>query len=139
MKSRGVVIFGSVLAALQFLAAATALADIIGKTPFAIFVIAVGAVQVGWAFFQQNTVTPAADVGAYLNAQGRMVAGSAAGVTTGKEVEVVKTEPPASEGNSDVLRQYRQDEQGVMSPLYSIIVVAVVVVVIVLLLRFFLM
>lgn len=88
MKSRGIVIFGSILAALQFLAGAAALADIIGKTPFALFVIGVGAVQVGWATYQQGVVVPTQDVAAYMNSSGNVVAGPAAGATNGTPVVV---------------------------------------------------
>lgn len=87
-KSRGVAIFGSVLAALQFLAAASALADVIGKQTFGLFVIAVGALQVGWAFYQQEQVVPVIDVAAYQNSKGMVVAGPAAGATNGTHVVV---------------------------------------------------
>lgn len=88
MKSRPVVIFGSVLAALQFLASAAALGDMLGKDKFAMFVIGVGAVQVGWAAYQQSTVVPVADVAAYTDKMGTVVAGPAAQPTNGTPVTV---------------------------------------------------
>jgi hypothetical protein len=97
-KSRPVLLGNSILAALQVLASAAALGDVIGKTPFALFSIVVGAVAVGWNVYVQGIVTPQADVAAYVNSAGEVVAGPAAGVTNGKTVDVVKTEPPASEG-----------------------------------------
>lgn len=87
-KSRGVLIFGSVLAALQFLAASAALGDLIGKTAFAILVIGTGAIQVGWATYQQSLVVPQEDVAAYQNGAGVVVAGPAAGATNGTPVTV---------------------------------------------------
>lgn len=87
-KSRGVAIFGSVLAALQFLAAASALADVIGKTTFGLFVIGVGAVQVGWSFYQEQQVVPLENVAAYENKMGVVVAGPAGGPTNGTPVAV---------------------------------------------------
>lgn len=99
-KSRPVLIVFSILAALQVLSGASALADIIGKDTFALFALVVAAVQVGMTFYVQNQVVPVLDVGAYTNNAGHLVAGPAAGVTNGKEVEVVKTEAPASEGGN---------------------------------------
>lgn len=108
-KSRAVLIFGSVLAALQFLAASAALADIIGKEVFAIFVIAVGAIQVGWATYQQQQVVPLRDAAAFVNTQGQVVAGPASGVTDGKAVDVVPTGEPPLRGGGTV-----RDERGQM-------------------------
>jgi hypothetical protein len=130
-KSRGVVIFGSVLAALQFLAAATALTDIIGKTTFGLFVIAVGAVQVGWAAFQQSQVVPFADTGAFINSQGQLVAGPASGVTNGKTVEVIKTEYPASEGEMILGSHRAPNEYGHVSIERALVVAACIVVIVV--------
>lgn len=87
-KTRGVAIFGSLLAALAFLAASAALGDLIGKTAFAVIVIANGAIQVAWAFYQQAQVVPQEDVAAYQNAAGQVVAGPAAGATNGVPVSV---------------------------------------------------
>lgn len=98
MKSRPLLIGNSVLASLQVLTGAAALGDIIGTTAFALFVIAVAAAQVGFNTYVQGIVVPTQDVGAYTNGDGDMVAGPASGVTNGKGVEVIKTEPPASEG-----------------------------------------
>lgn len=132
-KTNGVVIFGSILAALQFLAAASALSDIIGKQTFGIFVIAVGAVQVGWAAYQQQQVVPVSDTAAYVNSRGEVVAGPAAGVTTGKQVEVVKTEVPASEGEIHVDPSHRAqpNQFGHGSVEHMLIVAAAVIVIVV--------
>jgi hypothetical protein len=97
-KSRPVVIVFSILAGLQVLTGAAAISDVIGDQLFGMFAILVAAVQVGKTFYVQNSVVPVGDVGAYTNDAGDLVAGPASGVTNGKGVEVVKTEPPASEG-----------------------------------------
>lgn len=97
-KSRPVLLGNSILASLQVLSGAAVLGDVLGPTVFALFVIAVAAVQVGFNTYVQGLVTPQADVAAYVNEKGEVVAGPAAGVTNGKTVDVVKTEPPASEG-----------------------------------------
>ena len=97
-KSRPVLITFSILAGLQVLSGGAALGDVIGTTAFALFVLVVAAVQVGMTFYVQNQVVPVPDIGAYVNSEGQLVAGPAAGVTNGKTVDVVKTEPPASEG-----------------------------------------
>lgn len=97
-KSRPVVIVFSILAGMQILSNAGGLSDIVGSKIFFMFGLLVASIQVGMTFYVQNSVVPQEDVGAYTNAEGKMVAGQASGVTNGKEVEVVKTEPPASEG-----------------------------------------
>lgn len=97
-KSRPVLITFSILAGLQVLTGAAALGDVIGDQAFGLFAIVVAAVQVGMTFYVQNQVVPVGDVAAYQNAAGDVVAGPAGGVTNGKTVDVVKTEPPASEG-----------------------------------------
>lgn len=97
-KSRPVVIIFSILAGLQILSNAGGLSDIVGAKIFFLFGLMVAAVQVGMTFYVQNTVVPQEDVGSYVNQEGKLVAGPASGVTNGKEVEVIKTEPPASEG-----------------------------------------
>lgn len=97
-KSRPVLITFSILAGLQVLAGGAALSDIVGEDVFGLFVLAVAAVQVGMTFYVQNQVVPVDDVAAYSNKEGNVVAGPAAGVTNGKSVDVVKTEPPPSEG-----------------------------------------
>lgn len=111
-KSRPVLIVFSILAALQVLAGATALSDIIGKDTFALFALLVAAVQVGMTFYVQNQVVPTQDVGAYTNTAGQLVAGPAAGVTNGKEVEVVKTEAPASEGGVPGAQNHYYGDRG---------------------------
>ena len=127
MKSHGVLIFGSILAALQFLAGAAALGDLVGDQVFGLFVIVVGAVQVGWAAYQQQQVVPYQDTAAFVNKDGHVVAGPAAGVTNGKSVEVVKTEFPASEGDPGMVGRHH-NEYGRIDPLYAALIVFVVVV-----------
>ncbi len=90
MKSRPVLITFSILAALQVIAGGAALQDVIGKTAFGLFVLAVAAVQVGMTFYVQNSVVPAQDTVAYVNQDGIAVAGPAAGLTNGTAVDVVK-------------------------------------------------
>lgn len=129
MKNRGVVIFGSVLAGLQFLAGAAALGDIVGKTTFALFVIVVGAVQVGWAAYQQGVVVPQGDVAAYRNASGQVVAGPAAGATDGTPVMV----EPGTVLEANNMRGFsHRDERGAVDT-RTIAVIALVLVVIVVL------
>jgi hypothetical protein len=135
MKSRPVLIVFSILAALQVLSGASALADIIGKDTFALFALLVAAVQVGMTFYVQNQVVPTVDIGAYINSDGQLVAGPAAGVTNGKTVDVIKTEPPASEGaggyTSTVVPPSEQGE----SPVVLAVALVALVIVIVLLVR----
>lgn len=88
MKSRPVLIGNSVLAGLQVLAGAAALSDAIGDTTFGLFAIGVAAVQVGFNTYVQGVVTPTADVAAYQNTDGLVVAGPAAGPTNGTPVTV---------------------------------------------------
>lgn len=88
MKSRPILIGNSVLAGLQVLAGAAALSDAIGATAFGLFAIGVAAVQVGFNTYVQGTVVPVADVAAYANNDGEVVAGPAAGATNGTPVTV---------------------------------------------------
>lgn len=94
MKSRPVLIGNSVLAGLQVLTGAAVLSEVFGPTIFAMFVIVIAAVQVGFNTYVQGIVVPTQDVGAYTNNAGTMVSGPASGVTNGKEVEVVQTAQP---------------------------------------------
>lgn len=137
-KSQGVLIFGSILAALQFLAAASALGEVIGKETFAIFVIGVGAVQVGWAAYQQQQVVPLGDTAAFVDKSNRLVAGPASGVANGQEVAVSPAIDPGkiraenlSGGTitSDKLR----NEKGNMHPTTVLMWALVVLVVLVIL------
>lgn len=99
-KSRPVVITFSILAGLQVLTGAAALGDVIGDKAFGMAALVVAAIQVGMTFYVQNAVVPVSEVAAYQSSQGEVVAGPASGVTNGKTVDVVKTEPPASEGEA---------------------------------------
>lgn len=88
-KSRPVLIIFSILAALQVLSGASALADLVGKEAFGIFVLVVAAIQVGMTFYVQNQVTPVNDVAAYVDEDGNVVAGPASPPVNGTVVDVV--------------------------------------------------
>lgn len=88
MKSRPVVITFSILAALQVFTSAAALNDILGKNAAAFVVLAVSAVQVGMTFYVQSSVVPGEDSAAYVNSDGIVVAGPAAGLMRGTPVTV---------------------------------------------------
>jgi hypothetical protein len=60
-RPRPVILFSSVLAALQILSAGAALSDVIGFTAAAFFTLCVAAAQGGIGFYVQNVVTPVAD------------------------------------------------------------------------------
>jgi hypothetical protein len=123
-KSRGVVIFGSILAALQFLAAASALSDMIGKETFGIFVIAVGAIQIGWSFYQEEQVIPYQDAAAYVDRSGQVVAGPAGGVTNGKLVDVTESHPvPGQYRDPAQPSPQHYDERGNIDPLTALVVI----------------
>lgn len=93
-KSRPVLITFSILAGLQILNGGAALEDVIGAQAFGLFALAVAAVQVGMTFYVQNQTIPSEDAAAYINKEGQVVAGPAAGITTGESVQVVKTVTP---------------------------------------------
>lgn len=88
-KSRPVLITFSVLAGLQILTAGTVLAEVIGAQTAGLVVLAVAAVQAGMSFYVQGQVVPYTDTAAYIDAEGRTVAGPAAPVGTG-QVQVVR-------------------------------------------------
>lgn len=92
-KSRPVLITFSILAGLQVLTGAAALAEAIGRDAFGLFAIAVAAVQVGMTFYVQNQVVPNGDVAAYINGDGQPVAGPAAGLTNGTPVQLAQGVP----------------------------------------------
>jgi hypothetical protein len=60
-RPRPVILFSSVLAALQILSAGAALGDVIGFQAAAFFTLCVAAAQGGIGFYVQNVVTPVAD------------------------------------------------------------------------------
>lgn len=90
MKSRPVLVGNSILASLQVLSGAAVLGDVLGPTLFALFVIAVAAIQVGFNTYVQGTVVPFQDTASYINSDGQTVAGPAAPLTTGTTVKVVQ-------------------------------------------------
>lgn len=103
-KSRVVIVVTGILAMFQFLAGAAVLAEYVGVKPAGIFVLLVGAVQAGWAIIQQALVVPTGDVGAFVNSQGVMVAGPAAGPENGTPAAVVPNAgavPPNQPGAGD--------------------------------------
>lgn len=96
-KSRPVVIVFSVLAGLQVLTNATGLSDVADAKWIFLAGILVAAVQTGMTFYVQNQVVPLEDTAAYVNQQGRTVAGPASPpeVLDGASVQVVA---PKNEG-----------------------------------------
>jgi len=103
-KSRPVLIGNAILASLQVLSGAAVLGDVLGPTVFAMLVIAVAAIQVGFNTYVQGMVVPQEDVAAYANADGKVVAGPAAGVQNGVPVmvepETGGSTPRAPQGES---------------------------------------
>lgn len=92
-KSRPVLIIFSILAGLQVITAGTALADVgLPDAVAALIALIIAAVQVGMTFYVQNQVVPLGDTGAYIDQNGRMVAGPASppSVLDGSSVEVVQ-------------------------------------------------
>lgn len=89
-KSRPVLIVFSILAGAQVLTAGSALADIIGAKPAALVVIVIAAIQAGMTFYVQGVVTPARDVAAYVDENGKTVAGPASSPPDGTAVIVVR-------------------------------------------------
>lgn len=87
-KSRPILIGTAVLSGLDVLAAGAALGDVIGVTALALFVLGTKAVNTGFTVYVQGITTPTADVAAYQNATGQVVAGPAAGATNGTPVTV---------------------------------------------------
>lgn len=74
-KSQPVIVTMSVLAGLQFLAAGSALADIIPANIAAFFALAVAATQVGVQFYVKSQVVPLEDVTTFRAANGTMLEG----------------------------------------------------------------
>lgn len=98
-KSHPIVIIFSILAALQVLTGAAALGDLIGEQAFGMFAIIVAAVQVGMTFYVENTKTvPLADQVAYVDQDGKTVAGPASNLTTGSVVKVEQSPPSTDPG-----------------------------------------
>lgn len=93
-------IFVATLAALQFIAQGTALADIVPPNVVALIGLILGAVSLAASIVLRGQVTPWSDVAAKVGADGRLVAGPAAVDTVPGEVVDVTTsdvtvEPPA--------------------------------------------
>lgn len=91
-KSRPVLITFSILATLQVILGGTALADVgVPAAWLALTAVIVAAVQFGVSFYVQGQVVPLGDTAAYLDQQGRLVAGPASppAVLDGTSVEVV--------------------------------------------------
>jgi hypothetical protein len=97
MKSRPILITYSILAGLGVLTSAAGLGDLIGVKAAFLLIIGREAVQVGLNFYTQSQVVPLADAGAYVNNNGKMVSGPAAGVSNGADVVIVPTNPRVSE------------------------------------------
>ena len=89
MKSSKLLLAFSILAGLQVLAGGAALADVIGATAFALFVLVVSAVQTGLSFYANNgQVVSSNNVASYVNQEGNSVAGPASPIDNGTPVEV---------------------------------------------------
>lgn len=97
MKSRPILITQSVLAGCDVIAVSASLTDLVPNKIALAFILLTKAVQVGIAFYNQANVIPLGDAGAFVNQDGRMVSGPAAGVSNGSEVAVVPTEPRVSQ------------------------------------------
>lgn len=89
-KSRPVVITFAILAGLQVITNAAGLSDVLDAKYLFLLGIVVAAVQTGMTFYVQNQVVPANDVAAYVNTEGRVVAGPASPpeILDGASVEV---------------------------------------------------
>ena len=98
MKSRPVLITFSILAGLQILTSAGGLSEVVGPQIFFLFGLVVAAVQVGMTFYVQNQTVPVQDSGAYVDQEGKMVAGPAAAVQNGQPVEVQPVPPNTARG-----------------------------------------
>jgi hypothetical protein len=86
-RSRPVVVWMSILAALQVMSAGSALADVVPSKAAALFSLGVAAAQAGIQFFVQAQVTPWETVVAKENETGQVVAGPASELPTGTVVE----------------------------------------------------
>lgn len=90
----------AVLAALQFIAGASTLADLLPAVAVAWFVLIVGAVQVAVAVYQRGAV-PAAAVAAAYDVDGSLVAGPAAWQSNGTPVAVLAVSDAGIDDNGD--------------------------------------
>lgn len=86
LKSEPLVIWASILVALQVLTAGAALTDVIGEDTAALCILVVAALQAGTQFYVRSQVTPNASVAARVNSSGEVVAGDASSVANDKEV-----------------------------------------------------
>lgn len=86
--SKAALIVTAVLAALQFIAGASTLAELLPAVAAAWFVLIVGALQVAYAVYQRGAV-PAAAVAAAYDVNGSLVAGPAALQRNGTPVAVL--------------------------------------------------
>lgn len=77
----------AILVTLQLLTGGAALGDLIGVQLAGFFVLTVGAVQAGWAYFLANATVPSANVAA-VKVDGAVLAGPAAPEPTGVPVFV---------------------------------------------------
>lgn len=86
-RSRPVVVWMSILAALQVMSAGSALADVVPAKWAALFSLGVAAAQAGIQFYVQSQVTPWETVIAKENEDGQAVAGPANNLPTGTALE----------------------------------------------------
>lgn len=86
-RTSPVLLWMSVLAALQVLSAGSALADVIPYKVAALFALTVAAAQAGVQFYVRGQVTPWQDVIAKVTPDGVAIAGPAHTAPTGTQVE----------------------------------------------------
>jgi hypothetical protein len=101
-KPQPVIVVMAVLAGLDVILGGVVLAEFIPKNVIGLIVLLLGGIKVGVGLFLRESVVPASDVGAYLNAQRNMVAGPAAAVQTESAARVVAADP--SHGVTDAPR-----------------------------------
>lgn len=86
-KPSPVLLWMSILAALQVLTGGAALAEVIGTQVAGLAVLTVAAMQTGVQFYVRGQVTPWETVVSKTTGDGRVVAGPAHTAPTGSEVE----------------------------------------------------
>ena len=86
MKREVLLVWTSILVALQILTAGAALGDFIGEDVAGLCILIVAALQGGTVFYVRGQVTPNANVAARLTSDGHIVAGDAASYPNESEV-----------------------------------------------------
>lgn len=101
-RTSPVLLWMSILAALQVLSAGSALADVIPYKVAALFALTVAAAQAGVQFYVRGQVTPWQDVIAKVSADGTAIAGPAHTALTGTPVEGPPEPEPVDGGSLTV-------------------------------------